>query len=87
MFSAKLGGILVTGTDNILLSYYVGLIAVGMYSNYVMIINGLTMLINQLVSAVSASIGNLGVSRASKEHQERIFLSVFYDNQSYCFIS
>ncbi|APT19345.1 transporter [Amylolactobacillus amylophilus DSM 20533 = JCM 1125] len=77
MFSAKLGGILVTGTDNILLSYYVGLIAVGMYSNYVMIINGLTMLINQLVSAVSASIGNLGVSRASKEHQERIFYQYF----------
>lgn len=77
MFSAKLGGILVTGTDNILLSYYVGLVAVGMYSNYVMIINGLTMLINQLVSAVSASIGNLGASRASKEHQEKIFYQYF----------
>lgn len=77
MFSAKLGGIVVTGTDNILLSYYIGLVAVGMYSNYVMIVNGLTMLINQLVSAVSASIGNLGASKASKEHQEKIFYQYF----------
>lgn len=77
MFSAKVGGILVTGTDNILLSIYSGLTAVGLYSNYVMIINGLTLLINQLLSAVSSSIGNLQASSASKEHQETVFYHYF----------
>lgn len=77
MISSKLGGILVTGTDNILLSYYVGLVSVGMYSNYLMIINGLNLVINQLISAVSASVGSLGVSGASKDHQEKVFYGYF----------
>lgn len=77
MISAKIGGILVTGTDNILLSYYVGLRAVGLYSNYLLIINGLNMVINQLISAVSSSIGSLGASSASNAHQERVFYQYF----------
>lgn len=86
MISSKIGGILVTGTDNLLLSYYIGLVAVGMYSNYVMIVNGLTMLINQLVSAVSASVGNLGASNASRKHQEKIFYQYFMVTSLICMI-
>lgn len=77
MVSSKIGGILVTGTDNLLLSYYVGLVAVGMYSNYVMIVNGLTLLINQLISAVSSSVGSLGASGATSKHQEKVFYQYF----------
>lgn len=87
MISSKIGGILVTGTDNLLLSYYVGLVAVGMYSNYIMIVNGLTMLINQLVSAVSSSVGNLGASKASKSHQEKIFYQYFMITSLICMIT
>lgn len=77
MMTAKLGGIIVNGTDNLLLSYYVGLTAVGMYANYTMLISGLTQIITQLVSSVTASIGNLGVSKEKDEKKIMIFYQYF----------
>lgn len=59
MISAKLGGIVVLGTDNIILSSFLGLATVAVYSNYTLIMNGMISVINQAVSAVTASIGNL----------------------------
>lgn len=69
MSSAKLGGIVVNGTDNLLLSFYVGLNAVGLYSNYTMIISGITQVVSQLVSSVTASIGNLAVQTKDSMNQ------------------
>lgn len=77
MMSGKLGGVVVTGTDNILLSMFVGLSAVGGYSNYTLIITGLTTILNQAISAVTASIGNLNVT-ATKEKQTTIFYKYSY---------
>lgn len=77
MMSSKLGGIVVNGTDNLLLSYYVGLTAVGMYANYTMLVGGLTQVITQLVSAVTASIGNLGASGEDNKKQLVVFYQYF----------
>lgn len=62
MISAKMGGIVVNGTDNLILSTFLGLTTVGLYSNYTLITNGLTSVLTQGVSAVSSSIGNLAAS-------------------------
>lgn len=78
MLSAKLGGIIVNGTDNLLLSYYIGLSAVAMYANYTMIITGLTQVMGQLISAVTSSIGNLGASKESNLKKEEVFYKYFY---------
>jgi len=78
MLSAKIGGVIVNGTDNLLLSYYIGLTSVAMYTNYTMIITGLTQVMGQLISSVTASIGNLGVSDESKKKQEEVFYKYFY---------
>lgn len=78
MLSAKIGGIIVNGTDNLLLSYYIGLTSVAMYANYTMIITGLTQVMGQLISAVTSSIGNLGVSDESQKKQEEVFYKYFY---------
>lgn len=72
MISSKIGGVVVYGTDNLLLSSFIGLIAVGQYSNYMLIINGVTSLINQGLGAVTSSIGNLRVS-STKNKQLKIF--------------
>lgn len=72
MISSKVGGIIVTGTDNLILSSFLGLVSVGMYSNYTLILNGLNSIFNQAVSAVTASIGNLQVT-SSVDKQETIF--------------
>lgn len=74
MISAKLGGIIVNGTDNIILSAFLGLGMVGIYSNYTLILNGMTNIVNQGISAVTSSIGNMHVTESKIKQQ-----SVFYE--------
>ncbi len=57
----KIGGVVVAGTDSVLLSRLVGLLAVGVYSNYYLVTNALNTIYNLLYQSVTASIGNLGV--------------------------
>lgn len=72
MIASKIGEVIVYGTDNLLLSSFLGLAAVGQYSNYTLIVNGVGSVINQGFSAVTASIGNLRVS-GSQERQNEVF--------------
>lgn len=62
MIIHKAAGIVVFGTDNLLISYFVGVVAVGLYSNYLMITGALTSIYGQFFSALTASVGNLGVT-------------------------
>ncbi|WP_424349049.1 lipopolysaccharide biosynthesis protein [Latilactobacillus sp. 5-91] len=78
MISAKLGGVVVNGTDNLVISFFLGLATVGKYANYTLITTGLTAILTQAVSAVSASVGNLAVSKNdSKEKEVRVFNQYF----------
>lgn len=77
MLSSKIGGIVVNGTDNILLSYFIGLNAVGLYSNYTLILNGLTNVLNQAVTAVASSVGNLAASKQSEDKQKNVFYKYY----------
>ncbi|EGO5190250.1 transporter [Enterococcus faecalis] len=56
--SSKIGGVVVMGTDNIMISYFVGLASVGLYSNYLMIINNVQNLCKQITNSITASVGN-----------------------------
>ena len=62
MFMHRLGGAIVNGTDNILLTVFGGLTSTGIYSNYRMVINTLTQVIGQVLSSITSSIGNLGAT-------------------------
>ena len=75
--SNKLGSIIVFSSDNILLSIYVNLTMVGLYSNYTMIISSITNLIQKAIGTLTASIGNLSVESPTKA------LSVFRQLNSY----
>ena len=68
----KIGGIIVNGTDNILISKFAGIISVGIYSNYSFIASALNSVISRFFQATTASIGNLGVTE-SKEKSHFIF--------------
>lgn len=87
--SSKIGLIVVTGTDNILISKFVSLLAVGFYSNYSLIINAITTLLNQVLNSVVASFGNLGVTEKNNiKKQLNLFNQfVFYDAFVTFFIS
>ncbi|MFV0973352.1 oligosaccharide flippase family protein [Bacillus sp. BSL6] len=59
MFLHNIGGYIVFGTDNILISSFIGLAMVGIYSNYTMIINQLAAVVNPILNGIEASVGNL----------------------------
>jgi O-antigen/teichoic acid export membrane protein len=59
MFLHNIGGYCVNGTDNILISSFISVSMVGLYSNYTMIIGQLSALITPVVSGIGASVGNL----------------------------
>lgn len=63
----KLGNVMVNSTDSILISAIVGSSILGLYSNYQMITTGLLVFTRILPTAITASLGNLGVTE-SDEH-------------------
>jgi len=54
----KIGSTILDGTDNIIISTVIGVSAVGILSNYTLIIGSVSMLLVQLTSAISGSVGN-----------------------------
>lgn len=58
----KVGSVVVSGTDNILISTFVSLSAVGFYSNYSLIITSLQQLFTKFTNSIGSSIGNVAAS-------------------------
>ncbi len=59
LFFHKIGTFVVMGTDNIIISKFIGIVTVGIYSNYYMIINAINTIFGQAIVALTPSIGNL----------------------------
>ncbi len=72
LFIHKISNFAVNATDNIIISSFIGLQAVGFVSSYSMIIAALIGLITQVTDGVQASLGNL-VAAESKEKVNDIF--------------
>ena len=70
MMMHKIGGIVVTSTDNILLSKFVDLVTVGIYSNYYLVINALNTVFTQFYTSIIASVGNLCAKENTKKQYE-----------------
>jgi len=68
----KLSGVLVNNTDNIVITYFNGLIATGVVSNYTLITNTINSLANQVFTSISASLGNLNAI-GSEDHKYEVF--------------
>ena len=59
IFIGRMSGTITNSTDNILISALVGTIITGLYSNYTIILNAITSMMNQLSYGMAGSIGNL----------------------------
>lgn len=71
LFVHKIAGFIVTGTDTILISYFLGgLVTVGYYSNYTLIIASVTTVFNQVFISMTSSIGNLLVKEKAAKRLE-----------------
>lgn len=68
----RVGGYVLTATDNIVISKFIGIVTVGIYSNYVLIYNALHNFIYTFVSNVTASFGNL-IAEGNKEKRYKVF--------------
>ncbi len=80
MLMHKVGNVVVTNTDNLLISSLVGIVSVGIYSNYFLVIGSIRQVLNQAFQGITASVGNLGVEE-SKERIKRIFDASFFIGQ------
>ncbi|MDO4282312.1 MAG: polysaccharide biosynthesis C-terminal domain-containing protein [Clostridia bacterium] len=81
----RIGGSLVLGTDNIIISNAIGVIAVGLYSNYSMIINALTNLLGQVFNSIIATIGNLLIENDRNKSFDIYHKMLFLNSWLYCF--
>ena len=79
MMLHKIGDVIVNATDNIIISKFIGLSMVGLYSNYIMVVNPINTLINKIFTSLTASIGNLMVD-SDKGHVKEIFKRILFIN-------
>lgn len=82
MLMHKIGGMIVNSTDNLILSKYVGLAAVGVYSNYNLITDAVNRIMSQIFLSVTASIGNMNALCTEKNlaKLEKTFDKMFFLN-------
>ncbi|WKY43525.1 oligosaccharide flippase family protein [Eubacteriaceae bacterium ES2] len=66
----RVGGVIVLGTDNLLISMLIGIVAVGIYSNYLLIISSLTMIYGLIFESITASVGNLRMTQTDERNRQ-----------------
>lgn len=79
LFIYKVGSVVTNGTDNMVISKFLGLIPVGIYSNYVLVTKSLNNIVSQLFTAITSSIGNLVVT-TNKKHSRHVFENLVFLN-------
>jgi O-antigen/teichoic acid export membrane protein len=75
LMAHKISNSITLGTESIFISSFVGIVAVGLYSNYLLVVTTIYATIKQIVQSLTASIGNLNAT-ASVAKQELVYKSV-----------
>lgn len=75
----KLGSVIVSGTDNILISKFVGVIATGYYSNYTLLTSTVRTFYIQIFTPITASVGNF-VAEKDRNESYDFFNKLFFVN-------
>ncbi len=83
--AANISFVIVFSTDNILMSSFISVAAVGLYSNYTMITKAFDSLLSQLMSSQNASVGNL-IHTSSSEKIYDVFKRYNFLNFALSFI-
>lgn len=79
----KLGKILVTGSDSIVLTGVLGIRAMSLYTNYHLIIGGITALLNRIFETLTNSVGNFLLD-SDQERRVDIYRKIDFMN-FWCF--
>lgn len=73
-FVYKIGATIINNTDNILISVIVSTAAVGLYSNYLMVVNGIQAFLSVVTNSLISGVGNLSANGDKKR-----MISIFDD--------
>lgn len=76
-FANKLGDVVVNGTDNILISIFINISTVGLYSNYQLIITAVQTLLLNVSGAMTSSIGNFASLNKTSKQVDLFYLHQF----------
>ncbi|GGE30553.1 sugar translocase [Pullulanibacillus camelliae] len=79
LFLHNVGSYAVFGTDNLLISAFIGVTTVGFYSNYTMILGQLSTLIAPLLNGIGASVGHL-IAKENETRRYFIFKVSYFMN-------
>lgn len=79
----KLGKILVTGSDSIVITGVIGINAMSLYTNYHLIIGGITALLNRIFETLTNSVGNFLLD-SDQERRQEIYKKIDFMN-FWCF--
>lgn len=79
LFLNKIGGYFMHSTDNIIISAFVGVTSIGLYSNYTLITMTVRGIVDQALNSFSESVGNLIASESSEKVYE-VFKTTFFVN-------
>lgn len=72
LFIRRVGSVILSSTDNIIINYFIALSMVGVYSNYILIVSSIQTMTTQMFSAMTATIGNF-VAMEDNDSSEQIF--------------
>lgn len=72
IFIYKINGVVIKATDNLVLSKFIGLSIVGIYSNYILIYATFQMLISSIFNAMTASLGDLH-AEGNIDYERQVF--------------
>ncbi|WP_339206404.1 oligosaccharide flippase family protein [Paenibacillus sp. FSL K6-3182] len=75
----KFGSTVKLSTDSIVISTFIGINWVGLYSNYYLITNAINSILNQVFNSITASVGNLIVSE-NENNKYRVFENIYFAN-------
>lgn len=75
----RISGVIVTGTDSLLLSAFTNVMQVGYYANYLTITNVIQQLMTKVIGASTGSIGSYSVEQDS-EKAEKLFYKLQFLN-------
>ncbi len=83
-FFHKIGSFVVMGTDNILITRFLGLVITGIYSNYNLVITAIRNICSKMISATTASIGHMLLEKDQDNtveiYRELQLINVFVTN-------
>ncbi|MBQ9076276.1 MAG: oligosaccharide flippase family protein [Muribaculaceae bacterium] len=79
LFFSVLGGYFMHSTDNIVMSAYIGVVVVGLYSNYTLLLSTIKTLVSQVLNSYSESVGNL-IAVETKDKIYDVFRTAFFVN-------